>query len=65
MKRILPLSLIGSAVVLCLAATSGQAAVLAARSAPHAGAHASIVSKTGWHRRHRHCWWSHHYRHCR
>ncbi|MDP1909903.1 MAG: hypothetical protein Q8K85_16515 [Hyphomicrobium sp.] len=67
MKRIIPLSLIGSAIVLCLAATTGQAAVSGVRAAAPAAAHASIVSKTGWHlrRHHRHCWWSHHHRHCR
>ena len=32
MKRIIPLSLIGSAIVLCLAATSGQAAVSGVQS---------------------------------
>jgi hypothetical protein len=67
MKRIIPLSLIGSAIVLCLAATTGQAAVSGVRAAAPAATHASIVSKTGWHlrRHHRHCWWSHHHRHCR
>ncbi len=65
MKRILSLSLIGSAVVLCLAATAARRPFQAQDQQPHAGAHASIVSKTGWHRHHRHCWWSHHHRHCR
>ncbi len=67
MKRTISLSLIGSAIVLCLAATAGQAAVPGVRAAVPAAAHASIVSKTDWrwHRHHRHCWWSHHHRHCR
>jgi hypothetical protein len=64
MKRYIPLSIIGSAIVLCLAATSGQAAVPGARAAVPAASHLSLISKTGWHR-HRHCWWSHHHRHCR
>jgi len=65
MKNYLPLSLIASAVVLCFAATSGQAAVPGARSAvPSASHHLSLISKTGWHR-HRRCWWRHHHRHCR
>jgi hypothetical protein len=65
MTRIIPLSLIGSAIVLCLAATTGQAAVSGVRAAAPAAAHASIVSKAGWHRHYRHCWWRHHHRHCR
>jgi hypothetical protein len=65
MKRYIPLSLIGGAVVLCLAATTGQAAVPHARTAVAAASSASIVSKTGWHHRHRHCWWRNHHRHCR
>ncbi len=46
MKRYIPLSLIGSAIVLCLAASTGQAAVPGVKSAVPAAAHASIVSKT-------------------
>ena len=65
MKRYIPLSLIGSAIVLCLAASTGQAAVPGARSAVPAASHLSLISKTGGHYRHRHCWWSHHHRHCR
>ena len=46
MKRYIPLSLIGSAVVLCLAATSGQAAVPGARAAVPAASHLSLISKS-------------------
>lgn len=60
----IPPALIGGAVVLCLAATAGQAAVPGARAAVPAAAHLPRISKTGWHH-HRHCWWSNHYRHCR
>jgi len=65
MKRIVPLSLIGSAIVLCLSAVSGQAAVSGVKAAVPASAHASVVSQARWYRHHRHCWWSHHHRHCR
>ena len=64
MNRYIPLSLIGSALVLCSAVTTGQAAVPGARAATPAASHLSLISKTGWHH-HRHCWWSHHRRHCR
>jgi hypothetical protein len=65
MKRYIPLSLIGSAIVLCLAASTGQAAVPGVKSAVPAAAHASVVSQARWYRHHRRCWWSHHHRHCR
>ena len=65
MKRFIPLSLIGSAIVLCLAASTGQAAVFGVKSAVPAAAQASVVSQARWYRHHRHCWWSHHRRHCR
>jgi len=45
MKRYIPLSLIGSAIVLCLAASTGQAAVPGVKSAVPAAAHASVVSR--------------------
>jgi hypothetical protein len=65
MKRIVPLSLIGSAIVLCLAASSGQAAVPGVKSAVPASAHASVVTEARWFWHRRRCWWSHHHRHCR
>lgn len=64
MKRFIPLSLVGSAVVLCLAAGSSQAAVPGVRAAVPAAAHASVVTEARWWR-HRRCWWRHGYRHCR
>jgi hypothetical protein len=67
MKRIISLSLIGSAIVLCLAVGSSQAAVPAGvEAAVPAASHTSVVSQARWWRWHRrHCWWSHHHRHCR
>jgi hypothetical protein len=68
MNRYVSLPLIGSMIVLCFAASAGQAAVHSARLA--APAHASNLTHVGWRRHHhyrqyRHCWWSHHHRHCR
>jgi hypothetical protein len=68
MKRYVPLSLIGSAIVLCLAASSGQAAtVTGVTHAVPAAAHSTSTTpaRWRWYRRHHHCWWSHHHRHCR
>jgi hypothetical protein len=67
MKRYVPLSLIGSAIVLCLAASSGQAAtVTGVAPAVPAAAHSSTPTQVRgrWYRRH-HSWWSHHHRHSR
>jgi hypothetical protein len=64
MNRIVPLSLIGSAVALFLAAGTSQAAVLGVTSPAPAATHASLLSEARWWRRH-HCWWRHHRRYCR
>jgi hypothetical protein len=68
MNRYVSLPRIGSMIVRCFAASAGQAAVHGARLA--APAHASAATHVGWRRHHhyrqyRHCWWSHHHRHCR
>jgi hypothetical protein len=64
MKRLIPLPLIGSAVVLCLAAGASQAAAPGLRAAVPAAAHASVAVKARWWH-HRRCWWRHGHRHCR
>ncbi len=72
MRRFVPLSLVASALFMCVGAGSGQAAVLSgAGGTLAASAHAStIVGQVHWrrhhHRHHRHhCWWRHHHHHCR
>jgi hypothetical protein len=67
MKRVIPLSLIGSAIFMCLSAGAGQAAVVSSANGQLASSmHAStIVSDVGWRHHRRHCWWHHHRRHCR
>lgn len=65
MRHSLPLSLIGGALFLGLAATSGHAAVPGLQSAVPSAAHDSVVSKTRWWWHRRHCWWHHHHRYCR
>ena len=65
MKKSVTLSLIGSALFLCLASTSGQAAVTGVQSVTPAAAHDSVVSKAAWWWHRRHCWWRHHHRYCR
>jgi hypothetical protein len=59
MNRYVPLSLIGSALFLCLAASAGQAAPVAGLTST---VHASVFTQAHW--RHHHCWWRHHHRHC-
>jgi hypothetical protein len=65
MKHAVPLSLIGGALFLALAATSGQAAVLSPLSAKPFATEGSTVTKAAWWWHRRHCWWRHHHRHCR
>jgi hypothetical protein len=66
MKHSVSLSLVGSALFLALAASSGHAAVAGLQVAAPSAAHASVVTKAGWRwHRHRHCWWRHGHRHCR
>jgi len=65
MKRVIPLSLIVSAVFACMSA--GQAAAVSGANGRLASAAraTTIVSDVGWRHHRRHCWWHHHRRHCR
>jgi hypothetical protein len=67
MKRVIPLSLIVSAVFMCLGAGAGQAAAVSSTNGQLASAAraSTIVSDVGWRHHRRHCWWHHHRRHCR
>lgn len=65
MRHSFSLSLVGSALFLALAATSGQAAVPGLHSAVAGAAHGSVVSKARWWGHRRHCRWHHHHRYCR